>query len=79
VDAGWAVFLSAVVAGAFSVIFTLIQKFKKENASDHEVVMGMLKMVYKKQGTVETKIDKVSERLTDHIENHEGSSLLGRC
>lgn len=69
-DAGWAVFLSAVVAGAFSVIVTLIQKFKKENASDHEVVMGMLKMVYKKQGTVETKIDKVSERLTDHIKNH---------
>jgi hypothetical protein len=70
VDSGWAVFLSAVVAGAFSVIVTLLQKFKKENASDHEVVMGMLKMVYKKQGTVETKIDKVSERLTDHIKNH---------
>lgn len=69
-DSGWAVFLSAVVAGAFSVIVTLIQKFKKENASDHEVVMGMLKMVYKKQGSVETKIDKVSERLTDHIKNH---------
>ncbi len=69
-DSGWAVFLSAVVAGAFSVIVTLLQKFKKENASDHEVVMGMLKMVYKKQGTVETKIDKVSERLTDHIKNH---------
>jgi hypothetical protein len=70
VDAGWAVFLSAVVAGSFSVLVAIIQKFKKENASDHEVVMGMLKMVYKKQGTVETKIDKVSERLTDHIENH---------
>lgn len=69
-DAGWAVFLSAVVAGSFSVLVAVIQKFKKENASDHEVVMGMLKMVYKKQGTVETKIDKVSERLTDHIENH---------
>ncbi len=69
-DAGWAVFLSAVVAGSFSVLVAIIQKFKKENASDHEVVMGMLKMVYKKQGSVETKIDKVSERLTDHIENH---------
>ena len=69
-DAGWAVFLSAVVAGSFSVLVAIIQKFKKDNASDHEVVMGMLKMVYKKQGSVETKIDKVSERLTDHIENH---------
>lgn len=69
-DGGWAIFLSAVVTGAFSVVVVLIQKFKKDNASDHEVVMGMLKMVYKKQGSVETKIDKVSERLTDHISNH---------
>lgn len=69
-DAGWAVFLSAVVAGAFSVLVAVIQKFKKENASDHEVVMGMLKMVYKKQNSVETKLDKVSDRLTDHIQNH---------
>lgn len=69
-DGGWAIFLSAVVTGAFSLIAVLIQKFKKDNASDHEVVMGMLKMVYKKQNTVETKIDKVSDRLTDHINNH---------
>ena len=69
-DSGWAVFLSAVVAGAFSVLVAVIQKFKKENASDHEVVMGMLKMVYKKQNSVEHKLDKVSDRLTDHIQNH---------
>ncbi len=69
-DGGWAVFLSAVVAGAFSVIVTLLQKFKKDNASDHEVVMGMLKMVYKRQGSMDVKLDKVSDRLTDHIENH---------
>ncbi len=69
-DAGWAVFLSAVVAGAFSVLVAVIQKFKKDNASDHEVVMGMLKMVYKKQNSVEHKLDKVSDRLTDHIQNH---------
>lgn len=69
-DGGWAVFLSAVVAGAFSVIVTLIQKFKKDNASDHEVVMGMLKMVYKKQGNVEDKIDRVDTKLDKHIETH---------
>ena len=69
-DSGWAVFLSAVVAGSFSVLVATIQKFKKENASDHEVVMGMLKMVYKKQNSTEAKIDKVADRLTDHIQNH---------
>lgn len=69
-DAGWAVFLSAVVAGAFSVLVTVIQKFKKDNASDHEVVMGMLKMVYKKQNSVEDKIDRVGDKLSAHLENH---------
>lgn len=69
-DAGWAVFLSAVVAGAFSVLVAIIQKFKKENAKDHDLVVNMLKLVYRKQNTTEDKIDRVSERLTDHIQNH---------
>jgi hypothetical protein len=70
VDAGWALLLSAVVTGAFGVVVTLIQKFKKENASDHEVVMGMLKMVYKKQSNVEDKIDRVDDKLDAHIRGH---------
>ncbi len=69
-DAGWAVFLSAVVAGAFSVLVAIIQKFKKDNAKDHDLVVNMLKLVYRKQNTTEDKIDRVSERLTDHIQNH---------
>lgn len=69
-DGGWAVLLSAVVTGAFGVLIAAIQKFKKENASDHEVVMGMLKMVYKKQGNVEDKIDRVDSKLDTHIQNH---------
>jgi len=70
VDGGWAVLLSAVVTGAFGVLIAAIQKFKKENASDHEVVMGMLKMVYKKQSNVEDKIDRVDSKLDTHIQNH---------
>lgn len=69
-DAGWAVFLSAVVAGAFSVLVAVIQKFKRENAKDHDLVVNMLKLVYRKQTTTEDKIDRVSDRLTDHIQNH---------
>lgn len=69
-DAGWAVFLSAVVAGAFSVLVAVIQKFKRENAKDHDLVVNMLKLVYRKQSTTEDKIDRVADRLTDHIQNH---------
>ena len=32
--------------------------------------MGMLKMVYKKQGNVEDKIDRVDSKLDRHIETH---------
>jgi hypothetical protein len=70
VDSGWALLLSAIVTGAFGVLIAAIQKFKKENASDHEVVMGMLKMVYKKQSNVEDKIDRVDTKLDTHIQNH---------
>ena len=69
-DSGWAIFLSAVVAGAFSVLVAVIQKFKRENAKDHDLVVNMLKLVYRKQITTEDKIDRVSDRLTDHIQNH---------
>ena len=69
-DTGIASIWAAVIAGFFGVLTVLIQKLKKENTKDHEVVMGMLKMVYKKQGSVEYKIDKVSDQLGDHVKNH---------
>lgn len=69
-DAGWAVFLAAVVSSVGGLLTVLLQQFRKENTKDHEIVMGMLKMVYKKQGSVEYKIDKVSDQLGDHVKNH---------
>lgn len=69
-DAGWSTIWAAVIAGLFGVLTVLVQKLKKENTKDHEIVMGMLKMVYKKQGSVEYKIDKVSDQLGKHLENH---------
>jgi hypothetical protein len=70
VDAGWSVIWASVIAGLFGLLTVLMQRLKKENTKDHEIVMGMLKMVYKKQNSVEHKIDKVSDKLTEHIENH---------
>ena len=69
-DTGIASIGVAVITGFFGLLTILLQKLKKENTKDHEIVMGMLKMVYKKQGSVEYKIDKVSDKLTEHIENH---------
>ena len=69
-DAGWAIVLAAVVSAVGGILVALIQKFRKENQKDHDVVMGMLRIVYKSLQRNEMKLDKVDERLTDHIESH---------
>ena len=69
-DAGWAIVLAAVVSAVGGILVALIQKFRKENQKDHEVVTGMLRIVYKSLQRNEMKLDKVDERLTDHIESH---------
>lgn len=69
-DAGWAVVLAAIVSAVGGILVALIQKFRKENQKDHDVVMSMLRIVYKSLQRNEMKLDKVDERLTDHIESH---------
>ena len=69
-DAGWAVVLAAVVSAVGGILVTLLQKFRKENSRDHEVVTGILRLVYRAQQRTEDKIDKVDERLSSHIESH---------
>lgn len=69
-DAGWAVVLAAVVSAVGGILVALIQKFRKENQKDHDVVVGMLRVVYKALQRNEMKLDKVDERLNDHIESH---------
>lgn len=69
-DAGWAIVLAAVVSAVGGVLVALIQKFRKENKKDHDVVTAMLRILYKSMQRNETKLDKVDERLQDHIESH---------
>jgi hypothetical protein len=70
VDGGWALILSAVVTAVGGVLVTLIAQFRKENKSDHAVVAGMLQHIYRSVGRVETKVDKVENKLNDHIKEH---------
>ena len=62
-DGGLAIVLAAAVTGAFSLLTVLVQKFRKENSRDHDVVMGMLKYMHKSVIRTEGKLDK-------HIEDH---------
>jgi len=70
VDGGWALILSAVVTTVGGVLVALIAQFRKENKQDHAVVAGMLSHIYKSVGRVETKVDKVENKLNDHIKEH---------
>ena len=72
-DGGWALVLSAVVTAVGGVLVALIAQFRKENKEDHAVVAGMLSHIYKSVGRVETKVDKVENKLNDHIKEHNRS------
>ena len=74
-DGGWALVLSAVVTAVGGVIVTVIAQFRKENRTDHNDVMSVLRIMYKGIGRVETKVDKVDGRLTDHLISHATEGL----
>lgn len=69
-DAGWAMVVAAAVTAVGGVVVTLLQRFRKENAKDHEVVTGLLRMMYRTQQRTEQKLGKVDEKLQEHIESH---------
>lgn len=75
-DGGWALILAAVVTAVGGVIVGVLQQFKKENHDDHAYVRGVLTMLYKSQNRIEVKVDKVDERLTNHLEFHASEGML---
>jgi len=69
-DAGWALILSAVVTAVGGIIVAVITVFRKENQKDHDNVMAVLRIMHRGIGRVETKVEKVDARLTDHLISH---------
>ena len=53
----------AVITGIFSVLVTLIQKARKENKSDHN-------MVYESLQDLKTDVRVVGTKLDNHIDWH---------
>ena len=75
-DGNWALILAAVVTAVGGIIVAVLQQFKKENHTDHQVVLGMLKVVHKGQQRVEDKVERLDERLDHHIEFHATRGML---
>lgn len=53
----------ALVAGIFSVLVTLIQKTRKENKSDHDMVYGSIQ-------ELKADVRNVGDKLDGHIDWH---------
>jgi hypothetical protein len=66
----WAVVIASIVTASGGLMVALVNKFRKENHRDHEVVTGMLKIMHRAIQRTEIKLDKVDDRLTNHIESH---------
>jgi hypothetical protein len=72
----WALILAAVVTAVGGIIVAAIQKFRSENHTDHQVVLGMLKILHKGQQRVEDKVERLDERLDNHLEFHATEGML---
>jgi len=75
-DMAVASIIVAAITAVGGIIVAALNKFRKENHDDHAYVRGVLTMLYKSQNRIETKVDKVDERLTNHLEFHASEGML---
>lgn len=75
-DANAALIVAAAVTALGGVLVAVIQQFRKENHTDHQVVVGLLHVLRKSQQRVEDKVDRVDERLDKHLEFHLDGGML---
>jgi hypothetical protein len=62
-DGGWALVVSAVVTAVGGLLATMLSRFRKENKQDHDVVLGLIKIVY-------NRLNRVDEKIDSHVEWH---------
>ena len=75
-DANAALIIAAAVTAVGGIIVAIIQQFRKENHTDHQVVVGLLQVLRKSQMRVEDKVNQVDERLSNHLEFHLETGVL---
>lgn len=60
----------ASIAAVGGVITALVQKSRKENRDDHNVVAGLVSSVKDELFNLHHKIDKVDDQMQDHMMWH---------
>lgn len=68
------------VIGLFGgVLVALIQKGRKENKTDHNVVADLLRNVHDDVVKVEDKLDHVEDKLDNHISQHKVVNVTAKA
>jgi hypothetical protein len=65
----------AIIGLVGAVIVALIQKSRKENKADHNVVAHLLEIVHHDVTKVEDKLDTVRVKLDNHISDHKAEKI----
>jgi hypothetical protein len=60
----------AAIAAVGGIVTALVQKSRKENRDDHNVVAGMVSGVKDELFNLHRKIDKVDDQMQDHMMWH---------
>lgn len=62
--------IAAVVTTVGTVTVAVMTKMRKENRQDHALVMGLLRIVGRKQDRIEDKLDSLVDRFQGHLQDH---------
>jgi len=66
----------AIIGFVGAIIVALIQKSRKENKEDHNIVAQLLEVVHHDVTKVEDKLDHVEIKLDNHILDHKTNKNL---
>jgi hypothetical protein len=75
-DANWAIIVAAVVTAVGGIIVAVIQHARRQDSAEHGLVMDMIRLIHISQKRTENKLDKVDERLSQHLQFHASEGML---
>jgi len=76
VDSNWAMILAAVVTAVGGIIVAVIGVARKQDSREHGLVMDMIRIVHISQRKIERSVEKIDDRLNEHLEHHKAQERL---
>lgn len=75
-DSNWAMILAAVVTAVGGIIVAVIGVARKQDSREHGLVMDMIRIVHISQRKIERSVEKIDDRLNEHLEHHKAQERL---